>query len=142
MIRQLTRRSSWLLALVMLTAPAAGLEGTLGPNQIFTSQALGYDLQYRVYSPPGEHSELPVLYVTDGQWYIEPGELHVVLDQMIAEGSIEPVLAVFVDNRDPHAEIFARRLVIRRRAFRVGGVARRPQFAKGVFKPQSSAATV
>ncbi len=93
-----------LLFLLLLAAPAASrdLQGTLSDNQVITSKSLGYDLQYRVYSPPGEHSDLPVLYVTDGQWYIEPGGLHEELDRLIAKGAIEPVLAVFVDNRDPH----------------------------------------
>lgn len=84
------------------TPPSPALEGTLSTDRIISSEALGYDLQYRVYTPPGDHRDLPVLYVTDGQWYLEPGELHVVLDELIAAGTIEPVLAVFVDNRDPH----------------------------------------
>ncbi|MEM1250018.1 MAG: alpha/beta hydrolase-fold protein [Acidobacteriota bacterium] len=89
--------------LLSATAPtASALEGSLSDNQIITSDALGYDLQYRVYTPPGEHRDMPVLYVTDGQWYIQPGMLHVVLDELIADGTIEPVVAVFVDNRDPH----------------------------------------
>ncbi len=102
---QISNRLS-LLALAgvpfLFASSSAALQGTLGPNQIISSQELGYDLQYRVYSPPGKHADLPVLYVTDGQWYIEAGEFHEVLDELIEEGTIEPVVAVFVDNRDPH----------------------------------------
>ena len=93
-----------LLAALLLPTmlPAADLQGSLSDNQIITSEALGYDLQFRVYEPSGQHDALPVLYVADGQWYIEPGELPFVLDELIEQGIIEPVLAVFVDNRDPH----------------------------------------
>lgn len=91
-----------LLLCVVGASPATALEGSLSENQVISSKALGYDLQYRVYTPPGEQQDLPVLYVTDGQWYIQPGKLHVVLDELIADGSIEPVVAVFVDNRNPH----------------------------------------
>jgi enterochelin esterase-like enzyme len=45
---------------------------------------------------------LPVIYVTDGQWYTREGDMHLVIDEEIAEGRISPVIAVFVDNRDPY----------------------------------------
>ena len=78
-------------------------KGHLSENQTIQSQRLGYKLQYRVYLPDGydEASNLPVLYVTDGQWYIGRGEVPQILDRLIAEGSINPTIAVFVDNRDP-----------------------------------------
>ena len=47
------------------------------------------------------NSELPALYITDGQWYISRGELPALLDGEIAAGNIEPVLVVFVDSRNP-----------------------------------------
>ena len=82
----------------------AQASGQLGENQLLSSSILGYDLQYRVYVP--EHYEsldsLPVLYVTDGPSYISNGELHLLMDKEISEGRIEPVIAVFVDARDPH----------------------------------------
>ena len=78
--------------------------GTLTDNQIITSDVLGYDLQYRVYLPSGHLAmqDLPTIYVTDGQWYIDSGEMPALLDRMIESNEIEPVIAVFVDNRDPH----------------------------------------
>ena len=78
-------------------------QGTLSDNQTIQSRTLGYKLQYRVYLPDGydDALNLPVLYVTDGQWYIDRGEVPQVLDQLIADGTINPVIAVFVDNRDP-----------------------------------------
>jgi enterochelin esterase-like enzyme len=82
----------------------AQASGELSENHILSSSILDYDLQYRVYVP--EHYEsldsLPVIYVTDGQSYIRNGELHLLMDKEIAEGRIEPVIAVFVDARDPH----------------------------------------
>ena len=77
--------------------------GTLSDNQTIKSAVLGYALQYRVYLPEGYDtlSDLPVLYVTDGQWYIDRGEVPQVLDQLITDGAIAPTIAVFVDNRDP-----------------------------------------
>ena len=78
-------------------------DGKLSDNIRIFSDSLGYDLQYRVYEPEGmrRNSELPALYITDGQWYISRGELPALLDGEIAAGNIEPVLVVFVDSRNP-----------------------------------------
>lgn len=80
--------------------PASGLSD----NQIISSDVLGYDLQYRVYIPDGIESmeNVPVTFVTDGQWYIESGDLPGLMNGMIQKGEIEPAIAVFVDNRDPY----------------------------------------
>ena len=78
-------------------------DGKLSDDIRIFSDSLGYDLQYRVYEPEGmrRNSELPALYITDGQWYISRGELPALLDREIAAGNIEPVLVVFVDSRNP-----------------------------------------
>jgi len=78
-------------------------DGTLSENIRIDSAKLGYALQYRVYTPSGYEDvfNLPTLYVTDGQWYLSEGELHRVLDKEIEKGNIEPVIAIFVDNRNP-----------------------------------------
>ena len=57
--------------------------GKLSGDIRLFSEALGYDLQYRVYEPEGMHrnSELPTLYITDGQWYISRGELPALLNR-------------------------------------------------------------
>lgn len=80
------------------------ISGTLSDNKVISSTVLGYDLQYRVYTPPNydKLSDLPVIYLTDGQWYIESGRMHDQIDDLIAAGKIKPIVAVFVDNRDPH----------------------------------------
>jgi len=78
-------------------------EGKLSADIRISSEVLGYDLQYRVYEPEGSrrNSELPTLYITDGQWYISQGELPALLDKEITAGNIDPVLVVFVDSRNP-----------------------------------------
>lgn len=78
-------------------------DGELSPNQLIDSKHLGYRLQYRVYVPEGvvQGTKVPTLYLTDGQWYIEYGRTVKVLDREIGAGSIEPVVVVFVDSRDP-----------------------------------------
>ena len=99
--RQVSLALLVLAALVTWSSPAPASSGSLSEDRIIDSKILEYALQYRVYTPeaPGPH---PVLYVTDGQLYIERGALHLVLDDLIVGGEIEPVIAVFVDNRDPH----------------------------------------
>lgn len=77
--------------------------GELSDNQRISSKHLGYDLQYRVYVPEGVSAgqALPSLYVTDGQWYLAGGGLGQLIEQMIDDGRIEPLVAVFVDSGDP-----------------------------------------
>lgn len=88
------------------TVPQANIaHGILHPNQVLTSRELGYNVQYRVYTPAGYDtlSALPVLYVTDGHEYLADhlGSLVIVLDNLIAAGEVAPLLAVFVDPRNP-----------------------------------------
>lgn len=55
-----------------------------------------------VYTPPG-YSEskrpFPTMYVTDGGEYISLALMLNVLDTMIADGRIQPIIAVFIDPR-------------------------------------------
>ena len=89
------------LAILLLPLIAFG-DGKLTPDIRISSQVLGYDLQYRVYEPESSAPGLPVLFVVDGPWYIRNGEMPRVLDRLIGEGSIDPVVVVFVDARDPN----------------------------------------
>lgn len=94
-----------LFCLIVLLSAGTNVfaKGTLSPNWRFDSQVLGYPLQYRVYLPEkaNEETEWPTIYITDGQWYLSQGQIIDVLDREIAEGNIEPVVAVFVDSRNP-----------------------------------------
>jgi len=93
-----------LLAWTALAAPVsrASAAATLTDDIRIESAVLGYALQYRVYVPDVPAGQpLPTLYVTDGAWYLGQGHMKDLLDEMIAAGRIEPLLAVFVDARDP-----------------------------------------
>lgn len=92
------------ILLVFLLMPyVAFANGTLTSDIRISSESLGYDLQYRVYLPEGAESleDLPVLYITDGPGYIKQGRVPRVLNRLIKSGRIAPVIAVFVDARDP-----------------------------------------
>jgi enterochelin esterase-like enzyme len=80
-------------------------QGAFSPNQLINSVHLGYTVQYRVYTPAGYDtlSNLPVVYVTDGHEYAndQMGSMLIVLDNLIDDGAIPPVMAVFLDPRNP-----------------------------------------
>ncbi len=88
---------------LIASTEAQAIKGKLSKNIRISSAQLGYDLQYRVYTPPGveDLSNLPTLYLTDGQNYLRGGAMRRVLDQEIAAGRVKPLIAVFVDPRDP-----------------------------------------
>ena len=81
--------------------------GDLTDDIRISSDSLGFDLNYRVYTPPGydsqQLSELPTIYVTDGHEYLADyaGAMPIVMDNLIAEEKIRPAIAVFIDPRDP-----------------------------------------
>ena len=91
------------IAILLLTTGTAYAGGTLTSNLRIASDILSYNLQYRVYLPEGYESQedLAVLYVVDGQSYIKQGVVPRVLNRLINAGTIEPVVVVFVDARDP-----------------------------------------
>jgi enterochelin esterase-like enzyme len=81
------------------------LKGNLSNNFSIESTSLAYKVQYKVYTPYNYDSEtnLPVIYVTDGQDYADEklGSMITVLDNLIFDGAIKPVIAVFIDPRNP-----------------------------------------
>lgn len=98
----LAGRGSWLTCALALSSATALAGGSLSPDTRIASDHLGYSLQYRVYVPEGVTADdLPTIYLTDGQWYIEPGGMVSVLDEEIEAQNIEPVVAVFIDSRNP-----------------------------------------
>jgi enterochelin esterase family protein len=82
--------------------------GSLTPNIITASTNLGYNVQYRVYTPAGYDaaamSNLPVVYITDGHEFAADhlGSVVVTLDNLIASHELNPTIAVFIDPRDPN----------------------------------------
>ena len=79
--------------------------GTISDNFVIHSAFLNYDVQFQVYTPAEYDTNMkyPVLYVTDGHEYADDlrGGLVVALDNMIAMGMIKPLIAVFIDPRNP-----------------------------------------
>ncbi|MDG1751248.1 MAG: alpha/beta hydrolase-fold protein [Thalassotalea sp.] len=78
--------------------------GFLSQNYLFKSSVLNYDLNYRVYTPDinPKNSLFPTLYLTDGQWYINSGDIKNTLDRLIGSKIISPLIVVFVDSRNPY----------------------------------------
>ncbi|MEP3890361.1 MAG: alpha/beta hydrolase-fold protein [Hellea sp.] len=92
-----------LLTVSCLFAPLAYADGTLSEFIRIKSDALGYDLQYQVYVPNNTNpdDQLPTLYITDGAAYAKKGRMIKALNDGITEGKIKPVIAIFVDARNP-----------------------------------------
>ena len=95
--------SIFIILFASMLSSFAYANGTLSENIRITSDVLGYDLQYRVYLPNMANTDekLPTIYITDGQSYAKQGRMVAALDKSIAEGAIKPVIAIFVDARDP-----------------------------------------
>jgi enterochelin esterase family protein len=90
--------------------------GTLSAWQMIDSESLGYTVEYRIYTPHGyienELADLPTIYVLDGNEYSDPemGSMITVLDNLIVDGRIQPVIAVFIDPRNPRSRTLNRRM--------------------------------
>lgn len=71
--------------------------GTIS-NESLTSTNTGKTYTIRVYTPPGydETKEYPTVYFQDGDEYIQLASAPTVIDNLMANGDIEPVIAVFV----------------------------------------------
>jgi enterochelin esterase family protein len=78
--------------------------GQLSENVLTSSESMGYTINYKVYTPANyqQLSDLPVIYITDGQEYADEkmGAMIHVLDNLIADQVIKPVIAVFIDPRE------------------------------------------
>jgi len=89
----------------MLTADENIAKGSLETYHIF-SDRLQYGVNYKVYLPADYESleNLPCIYVTDGHEYSDEklGNMITVLDNLIGNEEISPIMAVFIDPRDPN----------------------------------------
>ncbi|RLG41244.1 MAG: hypothetical protein DRO05_04490 [Thermoproteota archaeon] len=67
-------------------------------NLTIESKWLRRNVSLHIYTPPnyGDAKEYPTIYFQDGSEYIKYGAV-TILDNMIAEGRIKPVIAVFID---------------------------------------------
>ena len=89
-----------------IAVPKDGIAvGKLEKDILFNSTSLGYQITYNVYLPAGYSStkKYPVIYVTDGYEYLHErmGNMQTVLDNSIDQKKIEPVVAIFIDHREP-----------------------------------------
>ncbi len=91
-------------------------KGTVSATQTIISNEtnLDYSVNYQVYLPYNYQiqTKLPVIYVTDGHEYMNQklGNMITVLDNMIADKTIKPLIAVFIDPRNPNNPEENRRL--------------------------------
>jgi enterochelin esterase family protein len=80
-------------------------QGKLQKDMLINSKAMGYQLTYSVYIPYGYKSDqtYPVVYVTDGYEYMHErmGNMVTILDNFIYLQKVKPVVAVFIDHREP-----------------------------------------
>ena len=79
--------------------------GSLKHDILFNSKILGYQIMYTLYLPAGYEGmgKLPSVYVTDGYEYLLPqlGNMATILDNLIADKKIKPIVAIFIDQREP-----------------------------------------
>ncbi|WKZ58105.1 MAG: alpha/beta hydrolase-fold protein [Cyclobacteriaceae bacterium] len=79
--------------------------GTLEKDILFNSKTLGYQVTYSIYYPAhyNQDTVYPVLYVTDGYEYLHErlGNMKVILDNLIADERIKPLVVIFIDHREP-----------------------------------------
>ena len=80
-------------------------KGELIRDALINSKSLGYQVTYSVYLPHNYKQYVPmaVAFVTDGYEYLHPqlGNMNTTLDNLIHTQKIQPVITVFVDNREP-----------------------------------------
>jgi enterochelin esterase family protein len=88
--------------------------GLVENDLLFNSSQLGYQITYSVYYPPGYQStkRYTILYVTDGYEYMHErmGNMVAILDNLIGTEKIPPVIAVFIDHREPVNRFSNRRM--------------------------------
>lgn len=81
------------------------VKGNVQHDILYHSPTLAYQIMYSVYLPKGYSTsrKYPVIYVTDGYEYLHErlGNMATILDNLIEDKKIEPVVAVFVDHREP-----------------------------------------
>lgn len=98
------RMPAWKLDPVMIPRENIA-RGALEKDILFNSKTLGYQVTYSMYYPANYNRQniYPVLYVTDGYEYLHErmGNMKVILDNLIADGKIKPLLVIFIDHREP-----------------------------------------
>lgn len=96
-------KSIFCALVVLMSLPTTLFAGTLSDNIRIESKHLGYALQYRVFVPDNlsPSQQLPSIYFTDGQWHLARGGMTDVIETQLKAQKMAPVVAIFVDNRNP-----------------------------------------
>jgi len=80
-------------------------KGKVEKDILINSSVLKYQITYNTYIPPGYDPNItyPVIYVTDGYEYMHErmGNMITILDNLITLKKIKPIIAVFIDHREP-----------------------------------------
>ncbi len=89
-------------------------KGVLTNNITLKSKSLGYPVNVRYYMPYGyeQLNNLPTIYVTDGHEYSDHklGAMIEILDNLIEQQKIEPIIAIFIDPREVKDNTVNRRM--------------------------------
>jgi len=98
------RMPEWKPDSIVATIPQAP-RGNIESDIFISSAILGYQITYSVYTPPGYtvSQRCPIVYVLDGYEYMHErmGNMPTILNNLIYLKRIKPVVAVFIDQREP-----------------------------------------
>ncbi len=91
-----------------ITQPIEAIfHGRVEKDILINSKELGYQISYSVYLPASYKTQskevYPVMYVTDGYEYMHErmGNMITILDNLIHQKKIKPIIVVFIDQREP-----------------------------------------
>ena len=86
------------------TSRTSAKHGAIQNDLVLQSKVLAYSIGYSIYTPVGMgKKKLPILYVVDGNEYNHPklANMQTVLDNLIEDKKIQPLIVVFIDSREP-----------------------------------------
>lgn len=99
------RMPQWKQDALTMSLVQGAKQGKVERDILLNSKSLGYQITYSVYLPVSytPTNSYPVVYVTDGYEYMHErlGNMITILDNLISLNKIEPVIAVFIDHREP-----------------------------------------
>jgi enterochelin esterase-like enzyme len=99
------RMPGWKEDEMTMTAAEGLRKGKVERDLLFNSKILGYQITYSIYIPVGYKPGYPhpIIYVMDGYEYMHErmGNMILILDNLVHLNKIKPVIAVFIDHREP-----------------------------------------
>ncbi len=91
--------------------------GRVEKDILINSKELGYQISYSIYLPANYKAQskdvYPIIYVNDGYEYMHErmGNMITILDNLIHLKKIKPIIAVFIDHREPVNRSNNRRMI-------------------------------